>query len=90
MRTFHQFSMSDEIMLLLTGKIGKAYCNSSYFFRLPERRNSLYFFKLRAWRTGKIRACLLRFCALKSTLRWRMLHSENTSNAFGPHYSGGS
>ena len=50
-------------MLLLTGKIEKAYKVRNYFC-LHDRRNSRNFFKLGDWREAKTRACFSRFSAL--------------------------
>ena len=64
-QTIHQLNISDVKMLLLTGKIGKAYKVRDSFC-LHDRRNfPPLFFKLGAWRAAKTRACLLRFSALK-------------------------
>ena len=41
-------------MLLLTGKIGRAYLVRNFFVYVPEGRNSLHFFKLGAWLAGML------------------------------------
>ena len=64
-KTIHQLSITDDKMLILKGKIGKAWLFS------PDRRNSRNFFKLGAWRTAKTRACLLRFSALYNSIETR-------------------
>ena len=59
-RTLHQRFISDEVVLLLTGKIAKAYLVGNFFACLNEEFPA-FIFKLGAWCAAKTRACLPRF-----------------------------